>query len=146
MSVDASEMSREDKFFGVTAPLQVPGKEAQSAPEEEVELEIVDDLPKKPVKQEAKEEENDEELSDYSEKVRKRINKLKYEQHEAMRQREAAEKMREEAVRFNGHCSVTSSGFGTCGSDSLRPRHASPPVALMVYRRRVRYQLPTPRR
>ena len=100
MSVEASEMSREDKFFGVTAPLQIPEKEAQSAPEEEVELEIVDDLPKKPVKQEAKEEENDEELSDYSEKVRKRINKLKYEQHEAMRQREAAEKMREEAVRF----------------------------------------------
>lgn len=100
MSVEASEMSREDKFFGVNAPLQIPEKEAQSAPEEEVELEIVDDLPKKPAKQEAKEEENDEELSDYSEKVRKRINKLKYEQHEAERQREAAEKMREEAVRF----------------------------------------------
>lgn len=100
MSAEASELSREDKFFGVTTPLQIPEKEAPEAKAtEQVELEIVDDLPKQPVKQ-AEKEENDEELSDYSEKVRKRINKLKYEQHEAMRQREAAERMREEAVRF----------------------------------------------
>jgi hypothetical protein len=91
-------MSREDKFFGVTTPLQIPEKETPEAKAtEQVELEIVDDLPKQPVKQA---EENDEELSDYSEKVRKRINKLKYEQHEAMRQRESAERMREEAVKF----------------------------------------------
>lgn len=100
MSAEAAEMSREDKFFGVTTPLQVPEKEEiKSAPEPEVELEVVDDIPKQPVKQ-AEKEESDEELSDYSEKVRKRINKLKYEQHEANRQREAAERMREEAVRF----------------------------------------------
>jgi len=100
MSAEASELSREDKFFGVTTPLQIPEKEtAEEKPSEKIELEIVDDLPKQPVKQ-AEKEENDEELSDYSDKVRKRINKLKYEQHEAMRQREAAERMREEAVRF----------------------------------------------
>lgn len=100
MSAEASELSREDKFFGVTTPLQIPEKEAPEAKAtEQVELEIVDDLPKQPVKQ-AEREENDEELSDYSDKVRKRINKLKYEQHEAMRQREAAERMREEAIRF----------------------------------------------
>lgn len=107
MSAEAAELSREDKFFGVTTPLQIPEKEApeaKAAPEP-IELEIVDDLPKQPVKEAQKPEkaekgEDDEELSDYSEKVRKRINKLKYEQHEAQRQREAAEKMREEAVRF----------------------------------------------
>lgn len=100
MSVDSSQMSKEEKFFGVSAPLQIPEKEEASAsPEPEVELEIIDDLPKQPVKQ-AEKEENDEELSDYSEKVRKRINKLKYEQHEAQRQREAAEQMREEAIRY----------------------------------------------
>jgi len=100
MSAEASELSREDKFFGVTTPLQIPEKETPEAKAtEQVELEIVDDLPKQPVKQ-AEREENDEELSDYSDKVRKRINKLKYEQHEAMRQREAAERMREEAIRF----------------------------------------------
>ena len=73
MSAETSQMSREDKF-------------------------IVDDIPKQPVKQ--AEKEDDEELSDYSDKVRKRINKLKYEQHEAHRQREAAEQMREEAIKF----------------------------------------------
>jgi hypothetical protein len=95
----STEMTKEEKFFGVSAPLQIPDKETQSVSEPEVELEIVDDLPKQPVKQ-AEKEENDEELSDYSEKVRKRINKLKYEQHEAQRQKEAAEQMREEAIRF----------------------------------------------
>jgi len=100
MSAEASELSREDKFFGVTTPLQIPEKETPEAKAtEQIELEIVDDLPKQPVKQ-AEKEENDEELSDYSDKVRKRINKLKYEQHEAHRQREAAERMREEAVKF----------------------------------------------
>jgi hypothetical protein len=99
MSTEAG-MSKEEKFFGVSAPLQIPEKEeVKSSPEPDVELEIVDDLPKQPVKQ-AEKEENDEELSDYSEKVRKRINKLKYEQHEAQRQKEAAEQMREEALRY----------------------------------------------
>jgi hypothetical protein len=99
MSMD-TETSKEEKFFGVTTPLQVPEKteKAEADPADSLELEIVDDIPKQPVKQ-AEKEENDEELSDYSEKVRKRINKLKYEQHEAKRQQEAAERMREEAVR-----------------------------------------------
>lgn len=103
MSAEQSQMSKEDKFFGVSTPLQIPDKEeSKAAPEPEVELEIIDDLPKQPVKQaeKAEKEESDEELSDYSEKVRKRINKLKYEQHEAQRQREAAERMREEAIKY----------------------------------------------
>jgi len=100
MSTDSTQMSKEDKFFGINAPVEIPEKEqSSSAPQSDVELEIVDDLPKQPVKQ-AEKEESDEELSDYSEKVRKRINKLKYEQHEAQRQREAAEQMREEAIRY----------------------------------------------
>jgi hypothetical protein len=99
MSAETSQMSREDKFFGVETPLQIPDKEdVKSSPEPEIELDIVDDIPKQPVKQ--AEKEDDEELSDYSDKVRKRINKLKYEQHEAHRQREAAEQMREEAIKF----------------------------------------------
>ncbi len=99
MSAETSQMSREDKFFGVETPLQISNKEeVKSSPEPEIELDIVDDIPKQPVKQ--AEKEDDEELSDYSDKVRKRINKLKYEQHEAHRQREAAEQMREEAIKF----------------------------------------------
>ena len=103
MSAEASELSREDKFFGVTTPLQIPEKEtAEEKPSEKIELEIVDDLPKQPSKEAQKPEkaEDEDELVDYGEKVRKRINKLKYEQHEAQRQRDAAERMREEAVRF----------------------------------------------
>ena len=102
-----SELSgKEERFFGVSSPVQIPQKETSgSSDESEVQLEIVDDLPRQPVKQ-AEKEESDEELSDYSEKVRKRINKLKYEQHEAHRQREAAEQMREEAIRYAQQVSV----------------------------------------
>ena len=41
----------------------------------------------------------DEELQGYSDKVKKRINKLRYDQHEERRRREDAERMREEAIR-----------------------------------------------
>jgi hypothetical protein len=95
--------TNEERFFGVSTPVQIPDKAAkpEENPEDSIELEIVDDTPKQPqkVEKEGKPVEDDEELSDYSDKVRKRINKLKYEQHEANRQREAAERMREEAVR-----------------------------------------------
>ena len=95
-----SDMSNEDKFFGISSEVKAPEKEAVDSKDDfDIQLEIVDDTPKQPVKQ-AEKEDNDEELSDYSEKVRKRINKLKYEQHEANRQREAAEQMREEAIRY----------------------------------------------
>ena len=97
------QTSREDKFFGVSYQVPTePEPKEEAAPE--VELEIIDDLPRKPAKADAKveavPEESDEELSGYSKKVRERINKLKYEQHEERRQREAAERMREEAIQF----------------------------------------------
>jgi hypothetical protein len=92
--------TQEEKFFGVSYPVQVPEKETQTEEKDDVELEIIDDLPRKPVKVDAQVEQDDEELSGYSKKVRDRINKLKYEQHEERRQREAAERMREEAVQF----------------------------------------------
>ena len=88
-------MSSEDKFFGVKTT--IGGEKA------DVDVEVVDDRPpedRRPPAKEAKEEEGgDEELEGYSDKVKKRINKLRYQQHEERRQREAAEKMREEAVR-----------------------------------------------
>lgn len=88
-------MSSEDKFFGVKTT--IGGEKA------DVDVEVVDDRPpedRRPPAKEAKEEESgDEELEGYSDKVKKRINKLRYQQHEERRQREAAEKMREEAVR-----------------------------------------------
>jgi hypothetical protein len=93
----------EEKFFGVKTQI---GKRSETLEDEDgqYELEIIDDRPeedRRPPKTEASSDDiDDEELSGYSEKVQKRINKLRYEQHEERRKREAAEKMREEAVRF----------------------------------------------
>ena len=97
---DDPKTSFEEKFLGVRTTV---GKKNEEEPLD-LDLEIVDDRPtedqRPPQKTEAKEEESEEdELSGYSDKVKKRINKLRYQQHEERRQREAAEKMREEAVR-----------------------------------------------
>lgn len=93
--MEEQTMSTEDKFFGVKTTI--------GGEKSDVDVEVVDDRPpedRRPPAKEAKEEEGgDEELEGYSEKVKKRINKLRYQQHEERRQREAAEKMREEAVR-----------------------------------------------
>ena len=93
----------EEKFFGVRT--QIGKKSSEGVDDEsQLELEIVDDrdeADRRPPKQEAIADDDidDDELSGYSDKVQKRINKLRYEQHEERRKREAAEKMREEAVR-----------------------------------------------
>jgi hypothetical protein len=93
----------EDRFFGVRTKIEKGAKApVESNEEQQIELEIVDDRAEedqRPAKAKAPEDEpDDDELSGYSEKVQKRINKLKYEQHEERRQREAAEKVRDEAV------------------------------------------------
>ena len=97
--IDEQTMSSEDKFFGVKTTFDDKG-----VPVEDVDVEVVDDRPpedRRPPAKEAKQEEpsEEEELEGYSDKVKKRINKLRYQQHEERRQREAAEKMQEEAVR-----------------------------------------------
>ena len=93
--MEEQTMSTEDKFFGVKTTI--------GGEQSDVDVEVVDDRPpedRRPPAKETKEEEgDDEELEGYSDKVKKRINKLRYQQHEERRQREAAEKMREEAVR-----------------------------------------------
>ena len=99
-------MSSEDKFFGVKT--QIGKKSSESVEEQsDFELEVIDERPeedRRPPKAEAADtsvdvDDDDEELAGY-EKVQKRINKLRYEQHEERRKREAAaERMREEAVR-----------------------------------------------
>ena len=93
--------SPEDKFFGVMAPVERPGANKVEPEDNEVVVDIIDDTPKKPEKASGVADDHDEdELAGYSEKVRKRIGKLKYQQHEAERQREAAERMREEAISY----------------------------------------------
>ena len=91
------QMSSEDKFFGVKTTF-VKGEQPS-----DMNLEVVDDRPpedQRPTsKTKASPEDGDEELQGYSEKVKKRINKLRYDQHEERRRREDAERMREEAIR-----------------------------------------------
>tara|TARA_R110002012_G_scaffold67974_1_gene176821 strand:- start:17 stop:1081 length:1065 start_codon:yes stop_codon:yes gene_type:complete len=99
------EASSEEKFFGVKTKIVKKEKLAEKKDESDIELEVVDDRPvddRRPAKSEESEASSnadEDELAGYSEKVQKRINKLRYEQNEERRQREAAERMRDEAVR-----------------------------------------------
>ena len=97
MSEEAAETSTEDKFFGVKTTFN------KGQPAEAPEVEVVDDRPeddrRPPASKEEVKAQDDDELESYGEKVKKRINKLKYQQHEERRKREEAERMREEAIR-----------------------------------------------
>ena len=73
---------------------------------ENLEIEVQDDTPpedrNKPRRPDNAEPDlpDDSELENYSEGVKKRISKLKYEFHEERRRKEEAERLREEAIRF----------------------------------------------
>ena len=101
-TIETTETSNEDRFFGVKTKI-ASGVPDPDPSDSDIEIEVVDDRPeedRRPAKSEASSSESDDdELSGYSEKVQKRINKLRYEQNEERRQKEAALKMQEEAVR-----------------------------------------------
>ena len=72
----------------------------------EVEIEdSAEEAKEEPVKDETKEVEDDSESSDkevdnYSERVQKRIDQLKFEYHEERRAKEAAAQLQEEAIKY----------------------------------------------
>ena len=81
-------------------------KEVKTAPEVEVDIEIVDDTPeedrnKKPMdaSKVLEDEEDDDELQSYDNKVQKRIKKLTKGYHDVRREKEEAVRVREEALR-----------------------------------------------
>lgn len=98
------ESSAEDKFFGVKTTIGRSSDNEEAITDPDLELEIVDDRPEEdrraPKASSLDSDIDDDELSGYSERVQKRINKLRYEQNEERRQREAAERLREEAVSY----------------------------------------------
>jgi len=104
--------SREEKFFGHTTTI---GKTPEDRVSEsliksaensnEVEVEIIDDRPiadrkNARVKVDNDDEDVESEIAGLDEKVKKRINKLKYEFHEERRAKEASDKVRDEAVVY----------------------------------------------
>ena len=99
--------SAEEKFFGVRTTI---GQQAESkvAEKPEFDIEVVDDRPpedrpfpraKQSSTNDVDIDVDDKELEGYSKKVQKRIDKLRYAQHEERRKKEEAERMREEAVK-----------------------------------------------
>lgn len=81
--------------------------ENQTDDEGEIELEIVDDTPEpdrgKPKAtdtQAAAASDDDDDLEGYSDKVKKRINKLKYDYHAERRAREENDRLKEEAINI----------------------------------------------
>lgn len=98
------ESSAEEKFFGVKTTIGRSSDNEEAVTDPDLELEIVDDRPEEdrraPKASSSDGDIDDDELSGYSDRVQKRINKLRYEQNEERRQREAAERLREEAVSY----------------------------------------------
>ena len=83
-------------------PIATHGTEVELDSSEGLEIDVVDDRPEEDrVERDLnRSAANDDEIDLVSGSAKKRINKLKYEYHEQRRSKEAAEKMREEAVRY----------------------------------------------
>jgi len=93
-SLPEPSQSAEEKFLGVKSTV---GTKRDS---ENIEVEIVDDRPEEDRKppRNVSADDNKEEVSDLSENANKRIKKLKYDYHEERREKEAALRLRDEAV------------------------------------------------
>jgi hypothetical protein len=85
---------------------EAPKKKAKAEPEDDIELEIVDDTPpkdrnRKPLPDEVKEElDNEVEAEEYSAKVKQRIDQLKKAWHDERRAKEEAAREREAAAEY----------------------------------------------
>jgi hypothetical protein len=87
-------------------PDEVEAKEVKiSVEDNDVEIDIVDDTPaqdrdRKPLPKEMVEELENDELTDYSSKVKERMSQLKKVWHDERRDKEAAGREREEAIKY----------------------------------------------
>ena len=90
----------------VVVERETPQRRAAPEREPEFEFEIVDDTPEKdqgrqPLAAEAEvDEQHEEDLENYSEKVKKRINQMSHKYHDERRAKEQATREREEALQY----------------------------------------------
>lgn len=83
---------------------ETPIERRSAKPEPDFEIEVLDDTPpedqnRKPLT-ETEQEEQEEELENYSEKVKKRINQMSHKYHDERRAKEQAAREREEALKY----------------------------------------------
>ena len=100
---DSAPQSEESKFFGIKT--QILPRAGDSDPDDDIKVEVID--PRKPEDRKPKKAEavkdggdGDSEVESYSARVKKRIDKLKYDYHEERRQREDAARLRDEAITY----------------------------------------------
>jgi hypothetical protein len=101
--VEFSFPDPEKEGFKVEVEGRESEKEEKVEPKEEVEIEVVDDTPPKDRNRKASdppEDVTDEELEDYSEKVRKRLQHFSKGYHDERRAKETAFREKEEALRI----------------------------------------------
>jgi hypothetical protein len=107
----ATKPEFDDEFeFPDEKEVNVVGKEEQvdielEDPVDEVDIEIVDDTPpqdrgREPLPKELVEELEKDDLTDYSERVKERMAQLRKVYHDERREKEAAAREREEAIRY----------------------------------------------
>lgn len=103
------EFEGEEFEFPDEKEVNVVGKETEAlskeVDEDALDLEIVDDTPaqdrdRKPLPKEVVEEIEKDDLTDYSERVKERMAQLRKVYHDERREKEAAAREREEAIRF----------------------------------------------
>jgi hypothetical protein len=80
-------------------------KEKPSAVEEDLKVEVIDDTPpedrgRKPLPKDMVEELEKDDLEEYSDKVKKRLSQMKKVWHDERREKERAQREKEEAIRF----------------------------------------------
>ena len=100
---DSAPQSEESKFFGIKT--QILPRAGDSDPDDDIKVEVID--PRKPEDRKPKKAEavkdggdGDSDVESYSARVKKRIDKLKYDYHEERRQREDAARLRDEAITY----------------------------------------------
>ena len=113
MSEETGRTPDEERFLGVRTTIEPPEPEQKQA-EEVWDVEVVDDRPEvdrrfpdplndktKEAMAKAAQEEDEDELESYGNKVQKRINKLKRQRHDERRAKEALERMNTEAIGYS---------------------------------------------